>query len=57
MADVHTTALMMCGRTETPARWNAMTKGEVFAVPDETVRSGSLDGLVDQPLCLREQCL
>jgi hypothetical protein len=45
MADVQTTALIMCGRTEIPARVKAMTKGDCWAVPVEIVREGSLEGL------------
>jgi len=33
MAEVQTTALMMDGRTEIPADWKAMTKGDCAAVP------------------------
>lgn len=46
MADVHTTALMMEGTTEMPARTNAMTKGDCCAVPVEMVRLGSSNGLL-----------
>jgi hypothetical protein len=35
IADVHTTALMIEGNTEIPAAWNAITKGDWAAVPDE----------------------
>jgi hypothetical protein len=45
MADVHTTTLMIDGRTETPERVKAMTKGDCCAVPVETLRAGSSDGL------------
>lgn len=45
IAEVHTTALMICGTTETPDRTNAMTNGDCVAVPVEIVRSLSLDGL------------
>jgi len=45
MAEVQTTALIMCGTTETPERTNAITKGDCFAVPVEMVRSLSLYGL------------
>lgn len=45
IAEVHTTALMMDGTTETPDRWKAMTNGDCEAVPVETPRAGSLYGL------------
>ena len=45
IAEVQTTALMICGTTETPDRTNAITKGDWVAVPVEMVRSLSLEGL------------
>jgi hypothetical protein len=45
MADVHTTALMIDGTAETPARWKAMVKGDCCAVPVDILRLLSLDGL------------
>jgi hypothetical protein len=45
IADVQTTTLMIDGRMETPERVKAMTKGDCCAVPVETPRAGSLDGL------------
>ena len=35
IADVHTTALMIEGTTETPDRWNAIVNGDCEAVPVE----------------------
>lgn len=45
MADVQTTTLMIDGRIETPERVKAMTNGDCWAVPVETLKAGSLDGL------------
>jgi hypothetical protein len=45
MADVQTTTLMIDGRMETPERVKAITNGDCCAVPVETLRAGSLDGL------------
>lgn len=45
MAEVHTTALIIEGNTETPERVKAMTNGDCCAVPVEMLREGSLDGL------------
>jgi hypothetical protein len=44
-AEVRITALMIDGRTFTPARLNAMTKGEA-AVPELSVREGSVEGTI-----------
>jgi hypothetical protein len=56
MADVQTTALIMCGRTEMPARVKAMTKGDCCAVPVDIVREGSLEGLEMMLVILQVSC-
>jgi hypothetical protein len=50
MADVQTTTLIIEGRIETPERVKAMTKGDCCAVPVETLRAGSSDGLEGRSL-------
>jgi hypothetical protein len=44
-AEVQTTALIIEGTAETPARLNAITKGDCWAVPVERAKDGSLYGL------------
>lgn len=45
IAEVQTTALIIDGKTDTPDRVKAMTNGDCWAVPVETLNAGSLDGL------------
>lgn len=45
MAEVQTTALIICGTTATPERWKAITNGDCVAVPVAMARCLSSDGL------------